>query len=203
MPDGGAEPKETRMATLMERAIGAAKLDASVYEDVEADPAAMSQALTVVVISSVASGLGSGAASGGIGVGLIGGVIGALIGWFVWAFTAWLVGTKMLPEAETKADLSQLLRTTGFAAAPGVVGILGFLPAIGGLLLFLVSLWQLAAMVVAVRQALDYTTTGRAVLVCVIGFVIQMVIIFLVVGLTMGTAAALFGGATAPPTLAP
>ena len=120
------------MATLMERAIGAAKLDAAVYEDVEADPGALSQAMTVVVIASVASGLGSGAASGGIGFGLIGGVIGALIGWFVWAFTAWLVGTRMLPEPETKADLNQLLRTTGFASAPGVAGMLGFLPGVGG-----------------------------------------------------------------------
>jgi hypothetical protein len=191
------------MATLMERAIGAAKLDATVYEDVEADPAALGQALTVVVVASIASGLGSGAASGGIGFSLVGGVIGALIGWFVWAFTAWVVGTKLLPEPETKADFNQLLRTTGFASAPGVVGILGFLPAIGGLIVFLVSLWQLGAMVVAVRQALDYSSTGRAVLVCVIGFVLQLVILFLVVGLMMGTAAALFGGATAPPALNP
>ena len=191
------------MATLMERAIGAAKLDATVYEDVESDPGALGQAMTVVVVASVATGLGSGAASGGIGFGLVGGVIGALIGWFVWAFTAWFVGTKMLPEPETKADFNQLLRTTGFASAPGVAGILGFVPGVGGLILFGVSLWQLAAMVVAVRQALDYSSTGRAVLVCVIGFVIQLVIIFLVVGLVMGTAAALFGGATAPATLAP
>jgi hypothetical protein len=131
------------MATLMERAIGAAKLDAAVYEDVEADPGALGQALTIVVVASIASGLGSGAASGGIGVGLIGGVIGALIGWFVWAFTAWFVGTRMLPEPETKADLNQLLRTTGFAAAPGVAGVLGFVPGIGGLIMFAVSIWQL------------------------------------------------------------
>jgi hypothetical protein len=191
------------MATLIERAIGAAKLDPAAYEDVENDPGALSQAMTVVVIASVASGLGSGAASGGHGIGLVGGIIGALIGWFVWAFTTWLVGTKMLPEPETKADLGQVLRTTGFASAPGVAGILGFLPGVGGLVLFAVSIWQLAATVVAVRAALDYTSTGRAVLVCVVGFLIQLVVIFVVVGLIVGSMAALFGGATAPTTVAP
>ena len=191
------------MATLLERAIGAAKLESAAYEDVEADPGAMGQALTVVVIASIASGLGSGAASGGHGVGLVGGIIGALIGWFVWAFTTWFVGTKMLPEAETKADLGQLLRTTGFAAAPGVAGILGFLPAVGGVVLFAVSLWQLAAMVVAVRQALDYTSTGRAVIVCVVGFLIQLVVIFVVVGLLAGGIMAIFGTGATPTTVTP
>ena len=116
------------MATLLERAIGAARLDPATYEDVEADPSALTQAMTVVVIAAVASGLGSGAASGGRGIGLVGGIIGALIGWFVWAVLTWLIGTKLLPEPETKSDLGELLRTIGFAAAPGVAGILGFIP---------------------------------------------------------------------------
>jgi hypothetical protein len=182
------------MATLMERAIGAARLDAATYEDVEADEGAFNQAMIVVLASSIATGIGSAAASGGQGFGLISAALGALIGWFVWALTAYLVGTRLLPMPETKADLGQLLRTTGFAAAPGIAGILGILPGIGGLVLTLTSLWQLVSMVVAVRQALDYTSTGRAVLVCVIGFVAQLLVIALFVFVIGGAIAAMVAG---------
>ena len=173
------------MATLVERAIGAARLDPATYEEVEADTNALGQAMTVVVVAALASGIG---ASGGHGFRMIPGVIGALVGWFVWALTVYVVGTRLLPQPETKADLGELLRTTGFAAAPGVVSVLGLLPIVGGLAMLVAWLWQLAAMVVAVRQALDYTTTGHAVAVCVIGFIAQMVVVFALVTLVFGSA---------------
>jgi hypothetical protein len=188
------------MASLVERAIGAARLDAATYEEVEADTGALGQAMTVVVVAALANGLGSAGASGGRGVGLIGGAIAALIAWFVWALTAYLVGTRILPEPETKADLGELLRTTGFAAAPGVIGVLGFVPVLGRLALVVAWIWQLAAMVVAVRQALDYTSTGRAIGVCVIGWVLQMVVLFLVVGALVGVGV-LSGHPGAGPTM--
>jgi hypothetical protein len=173
------------MATLVERAIGAARLDPATYEEVEADTNALGQAMTVVVVAAIASGIG---ASAGHGFRMIPNAIGALIGWFVWAFTVYIVGTRLLPQPETKSDLGELLRTTGFAAAPGIVGILGLLPVLGGVAMLVAWLWQLAAMVVAVRQALDYTTTGHAIAVCVIGFVAQMVVLFLLVTLVFGSA---------------
>jgi hypothetical protein len=187
------------MATLIERAIGAARLDVATYEDVEADTTALGQALTVVVAASVLSGIGSAAASGGEGIGLLGGAIAGLIGWFVWAFTIYLVGTKLLATPETQADLGQLLRTTGFAAAPGALGVLGVIPGIGGLVLTVSSLWQLATMVVAVRQALDYSSTGRAIAVCVVGFLVQAAVIFVLMTLFIGGAMAIFGGGGAGP----
>jgi uncharacterized membrane protein YeaQ/YmgE (transglycosylase-associated protein family) len=109
------------MASLIERAIGAARLDAHTYEDVEADPTAFGQAMTVVVVAAVAGGIGSTGIPGEHGTGLIGGTIASLVGWFVSAFTVYLVGTRVLPMPQTKADLGQLLRTTGFAASPGIV----------------------------------------------------------------------------------
>lgn len=182
------------MATLVERAIGAAWLDVATYEEVEADGEALTQAMIVVVVAAIASGIGSAAASGGQGFGLISGVIGALIGWFVWAFTIYVVGTRLLPMPETHADLGQVLRMLGFAAAPGVLGILGILPLIGGLVMLAASIWQLVAMVIAVRQALDYTSTGRAVAVCVIGFIAQLVVLVLCIAVIGGAIAALVGG---------
>jgi Yip1 domain len=176
------------MATLVERAIGAARLEPATYEEVEADTGALGQAMIVVVVAAIASGIG---ASGGHGFRMVPGAIGALVGWFVWAFTVYLVGTRLLPQPETKADLGELLRTTGFAAAPGVVGVLGLLPIVGGIALLVAWLWQLAAMVIAVRQALDYTSTGHAIAVCVIGFIAQLLVVFLLLGVLFGSFAAI------------
>ena len=159
------------MASLSERMIGAAKLDVHTYEEVEADTNATGQSMMVVVLSSVAQGIGL----GGLG-GLIGAALGALIGWFVWAFLVYLIGTKVLPEPNTHSDMGELLRTIGFSASPGLLRVLGVVPLVGGLILFVANIWMLVAMVVAVRQALDYQSTGRAVGVCVIGWLAQLVV---------------------------
>ena len=162
------------MASFAERMIGAAKLDSATYEEVEADSTATNQAMLVVVISSVAAGLGS---VGSMGVmGLVVGTISALVGWFIWAGLTFLIGTKLLPEPQTEADMGQLLRTIGFASSPGILRIFGFIPGLGILISLAAGLWMLAAMVVATRQALDYKSTGRAVAVCAIGFVVYLVV---------------------------
>ena len=165
------------MASFSERMIGAAKLDAQMYEEVEADTTAMGQSMGVVVLSSVAAGIGSGA---GI-VGLVVGSLAAMIGWFVWAFVTYLIGTKMLPEPQTDADVGQLLRTTGFSTAPGLLRVLGVVPGIGLLAVGVANIWMLVSMVVAVRQALDYESTGRAIGVCLIGW-LALVVITMVLG---------------------
>lgn len=172
------------MRSFAERVIGAARLDSSIYEEVEHDAGAMGQAVGVVLLSSVAAGIGS-MLYMDLGTSLIVGSIAALLGWLIWAFLTWLIGTKLLPEAETEADMGQLLRTVGFAAAPGILRFLGVIPGIGGLLVLACNIWMLAAMVVGVRQALDYTSTWRAVGVCVIGWVILIVLqgaVFAMVG---------------------
>lgn len=166
------------MASLLDRMVRAAKLDINLYEEVEADKSAMGQALTVVVLSSVASGIGT---IGILGIqGLIIGTISALIGWFVWAYLTYFIGTKLLPEPQTKADVGELLRTIGFSSAPGVLRIFGFIPFLGAIISFVASVWMLIAMIIAVRQALDYKSTWRAIGVCVIGFVIYLVVIALI-----------------------
>jgi len=187
-------------STLIERVIGAVRLDAATYEEVEADPTALTQAMFVVVVASIAAGIGASVSGAGGSVGMIRGTIGALIGWFVWAATVYFIGTRLLPGTDTQADLGQLLRTTGFSAAPGAIGILGIVPGIGGLISLAAGIWQLAAMVVAVRQALDYETTGRAVLVCVIGFVAYVLVFALILGGLFGAANMAGGG---PATVTP
>ena len=171
------------MASFAERVIGAAKLDVHTYEEVEADRTAFGQAMVVVVLSSLAAGIGLIGRAGAPG--LIVGVLAALIGWFMWAWLTYIIGTRLLPMPQTHADWGQLLRTTGFSAAPGILRILGVVPVLGGLVFLVAGIWMLVAMVIAVRQALDYTSTGRAIGVCLIGWVVN-VVIFVILSVFLG-----------------
>ena len=151
------------------RFFGALVLDASAYENVEADRHSAMQSVVVVMAICVAGGVGA------IGFGLVGitgfvtGAILSLGAWLVWAVTIVALGTGLLAEPQTKSDLPELLRVLGFAAAPGVFFALAAMPAVAPIVLVVVAAWMIAAAVVAVRQALDYRSTARAVAVCVAG----------------------------------
>ncbi len=162
------------MASFAERVIGAARLDVRIYEEVEADTTAFGQAMGVVVLSSLAAGIGMIGRAGAPG--LLAFTISTLLGWFIWAGLTYFIGTRILPMPQTHADWGQLLRTIGFASSPGILRILGVVPVLGGLVFLVTGIWMLVAMVIAVRQAFDYTSTGRAIGVCLIGFVAYVVI---------------------------
>ena len=165
------------MKIYLDRIVRAAKLDVNLYEEVEADKGAMSQAMGVVVLSSVAAGIGSIGTTGIKGI-IIGAII-ALIAWYIWAYITYFICVKILPEPQTKADHGELLRTIGFSSSPGLLRILAIIPGIGGIIFMITSVWMLVAMVIAVRQALDYQSTLRAVGVCMIGWVIQVIILMI------------------------
>ena len=158
--------------TFVERMIGAAKLDAKVFEEVEADQTATPQAVGVVVLASLAAGLAVGDGVRGLVVGTLAG----LVGWVIWAWLIYVIGTRWLPESETKSDIGELLRVIGFATSPGVLRVIGVVPFLAALVMAVTAVWTLVAVVVAVRQALDYRSTGRAVGVCLIGWIVQIVI---------------------------
>jgi hypothetical protein len=162
------------------RILGALRLDPSVYEDVERDRQALGQALAVVVLSSLATGVGSGPLPTGESVPLLVGVFFALVGWVIWAGLIFLIGTKVVPEPQTRSDIVELMRTTGFAAAPGLFGLLGLMPFIGQLFTLGVSLWMLAAMVIAVRQALDFTSVWRSLGVVFIGWTAYLLVLLVI-----------------------
>jgi hypothetical protein len=161
------------MASFVQRMIGAARLSVPVYEEVEHDSSATGQAMAVVVLSSIAAGI---AVWHGVPRAFLGGVIGDLIAWVIWAILTWLIGTKILPERQTEADVPQLLRTLGFASSPGILRFLGVIPFLGPVFLLVISIWMLIAMIIAVRQALDYSSTVRAIGVSVIGWIIYLII---------------------------
>ncbi|HXG16414.1 MAG TPA: YIP1 family protein [Calidithermus sp.] len=160
------------MASFGERLLRTARLEAAAYEEVERDEQATGQALAVVVLSSLAAGVGIGAGPGG----LLWGVLSSLVGWYLWALLTYWIGTRWLPEPETRSSHRELLRVVGFASGPGLIRVLGVVPPLRGLVFLVAAVWMLVAGVIAVRQALDYRGTGRAVLVVVIGWVIQWLV---------------------------
>mgnify|MGYP001578926728 CR=1 FL=1 len=154
-----------------QRIVRAAKLDVHLYEEVEADTGATRQAMAVVALSSVAAGLGVGRWQLG---GIVIGVVLALIGWVIWAYLTYWIGTRLLPEPQTRASHGELLRTIGFATSPGMIRVLGVIPGVRELAFLAAGIWGLIATVIAVRQALDYRSTWRAVGVCAVGWIVQM-----------------------------
>jgi hypothetical protein len=168
-----------KRSTFLHRLIGALALRAKTYEEVEADRSANGQAVVVVVLSSVAAGLGA----HGFGAGDAGDVAFfsavAFMAWVAWAFVVFEIGTRILPGARTRADVGELLRTTGFATAPGLLRIVGVLPGLTVPSFAVAAVWMLVAMVIAVRQALDYTSTRRAIFVCGLGWVLAITLAIL------------------------
>lgn len=174
------------MASFGDRVVGALTLKASTFQEVENDPNAMGQAVGVITLAAVSAGIGN-IWWGGI-TGIVSTVFISLIAYAVWAVVVWLVGTKVMPDPATKADFPETFRTLAFAAAPGLFGIITIVPILGYLIMFLIWFWQIAAMVVAVREVLDYTDTVKAVIVVVIGFVVQFVITMMLTAMLVGTA---------------
>jgi hypothetical protein len=154
------------MADLTGRMIGALQADVKTLTEIEADQGAMGQAVTVIVIAGVAALIGN-----IFRTGVIGGVIAMIMSLFAYAlfsFMVYLIGTKLMPEPATKADFSETFRVVAFAASPGVFNILAIIPFLGPLISMLVGIWSLVIGVVAVREVLDYSNTGRAIIVCLI-----------------------------------
>jgi hypothetical protein len=163
------------MSTFAARVLGSARLNPGSFEEVEADKGANGQAVFVVLVSSLGAAFGAGATSPGDIAGML---IAAILTWMVWVFLTLLIGTTLLPGKETRADFGQILRTTGFSAAPGIFRFLGMVPVIGWYLFAAVTVWMLFSFVVAIRQALDYESTARALAVCLLGWIIHFILFF-------------------------
>lgn len=162
------------MTTFLNRVLGATKLDAAIYEEVESDRAATLQAMGVVALSSLAAGVGAlGVADAHLttiaGISLL-----AFAVWGIWAFLTLQIGARIFPGPRTQADMGQLLRTIGFATAPGILRIAGIVPGTTAVVFAVTAVWMLMAMILAVRQALDYTSTARAFAVCALGWALSL-----------------------------
>lgn len=162
------------MTTFLNRVTGAAMLQPAIYEEVEGDRTATMQAIGVVALSSLAAGVGVlGPANARI-ASLAGISLFAFAAWGIWALLTLQIGARIFPAPRTQADLGQLLRTLGFATAPGILRIAGIIPGTTAVVFAVTAVWMLMAMIVAIRQALDYTSTTRAFAVCALGWALSL-----------------------------
>jgi hypothetical protein len=160
--------------------IRAVRLDANLYKEVKSDKTAIVQSISVLLLSSLSSGIG--VIVQGRTTGLLLGTITALIGWLIWSYFIYIIGTKLFPTPETKSNFKELLRTIGFASSPGIIRVLEIIPNLGAIIHNIAEIWMFLAMVIAVRQALDYRNTFRAFGVCIIGWIIQTIILAIFFG---------------------
>jgi hypothetical protein len=166
------------ITVFVRRLAGAAMLDPATYEDVEADRGAMIQSIAVVLLASLAAGIGARGASGvrpAFAFFVLGAIL-SLVAWAAFAALTFQVGAWILPVPDTRADPGQLLRTLGFAAAPGLLQVFAIFSGLTIPIFAIAITWTLVASVIAVRQALDYPTTGRAVAVCGVAMLLVLLI---------------------------
>ena len=164
----------TAANSFLQRLIGAMSLDAAIYEEVEADGSATIQAVLVVLASSLAAGVGARAFGGQTFANVAFFGIVSLIAWAAWALVTFEIGVRILPQPQTRSDVGELLRTTGFSSAPGILRVFGLLPGVTIPVFGITAVWMLATMVVAVRQALDFESTSRAIAVCALGWFLAL-----------------------------
>jgi hypothetical protein len=171
----------------LHRIIGAAFFDAATYEEVEADASATPQALAVVVLSALAAGVGAQGMNGGSSTASIFAWTSALalMAWAAFALVTYQIGARLLPTPDTRGDVGELLRTLGFATSPGLLQVLGALPGLTVAVFAVAIVWTVAATVLAIRQALDFKTTTRAVAVCLFAWALSLSVA-LVLGLLFG-----------------
>ncbi len=174
------------MTTFIRRILGVLSLDAATFEEVEADRTATRQAMIVVILASIGAGLGNAGIGTAAAPAVVYGTAVSLLAWATWAALIYYLGTRVMPEATTRADLGQVLRTLGFAAAPGMFRAFEVFGGTRWLVLPIASVWMVVAMTIGVRQALDYTTTSRAVALALLGWAVS-VGVAAVVGLAFST----------------
>jgi hypothetical protein len=170
--------QEGWMADLTGRMIGAMQADVKTFSELEADPQAMGQAVAVIVISGVAALIGN-IFRAGLFAGMFS-LISTLIGYALFSLMVFLIGTKVMPEPSTKADFNETFRVVGFAASPGVFYLLAIIPYLGQLISILVGVWSIVIAVIAIREVLDYSNTGRAIIVALIAFVICVIVYMII-----------------------
>lgn len=193
-PGGAPGGAPTGGRTFGERLFGALKLDATVFEEVEHDPGALGQAATVVVLAAVAQAL-AGFGVGGLSA-AASNLVGSLVGWFIAVGLVWLIGVVLFHHT---SDYVELLRTLGFANAPGILLALAVLPWGPFLVVLQLAVFVLSvvAWVIAARQALD-VGTGRAVWICVLAQLVPFAVAALLLLLLGATGLAEHAPAMAP-----
>jgi hypothetical protein len=167
---------------IADRMIRAAKGDKGVFEEVEQDGSATTEAMLVVGLVALAGGIGSAIGQAFAGrpsnlvFGIVIGIAGALIGWAVFSGITYFIGSRLFGA---DATWEEVLRTLGYAYSPMIVQILVWIPILGGLLLLVAALWTLYLDFVAIRSALDIDN-GKTIATILLAIIPSLIIIAII-----------------------
>lgn len=177
---------------MIDKMIRAARLDRTLYNEVESNENETSNALIVVVLAALAAGLGSMFFSANPIMSLLGGLLSTIAGWIVSAFLIYFVGTRVYGATAT---VGEVMRTTGYAQSVGILSILTAIPVVGWILAPVIWIWSMVATYVGVKEALDLDTTKTiiTIVLAIIAWIIIAIILGTIFGVTAAGMGALFG----------
>jgi serine/threonine protein kinase len=160
------QPAPVNPSEYFNRVWRALRLDPNVYAEVKRDrsPPALIQAGVVVGLAGVSSSMGFALlqrADTGLAQLLaagVGGLVGGLAGWALWSFLGWAIGSGLFGGRGTTG---QLVRTSGLAQVPSLLGFLSAVPVVGVLFYLAIAVWSLLTALASLRQTLELNT-GKA-----------------------------------------
>lgn len=166
---------------IVQRVLRIIKLDFTVFQEIEHDENANTEAAIIVAVASLLSAIGSGVSGGSFWIFLVTLVFGVALNWLLWSYIAMLVGTRLF---KGEATFWEVARTLGYANAPRVLGLLAVIPCVGAIAALVGAILALVAGFFAMREALDLTTE-RTLITILISWVI-VVVVNIVIGLVIG-----------------
>lgn len=168
---------------LLQRLRRLATLDTSVFDEVKSDPASTLPAVVVFAASVVIFSLGgwlwwaftiSGTSTGRAFFETV--VIGSILAIVIWAISVGVIYVVLTQVLHAHADIYELVRVTGFASVPLVLGVLTFIPhlemamGVTSLALFF------GANLIAVQCATD-APVGKVFLAVAAGFLLWAIVV--------------------------
>tara|TARA_Y100000748_G_C15377150_1_gene442207 strand:- start:56 stop:592 length:537 start_codon:yes stop_codon:yes gene_type:complete len=130
-------------------------------------------ALIIMILDGIAGAI---AASAVIKTNIILSGITAIMTWYIWALLIFVIGVKIFPEKETKANFKKILIAVGYAHAPGLLRFLGFIPELVMPIIFITQFWIFASLIIATREILNFKSNIKSLGVILIAFLIIAIV---------------------------
>ena len=172
---------EQKASGILNRALRVAKLDLPVFREIAGDANATMEAAIVVAVVAVASGIGALTESFGV---VVLAIVGAFLGWVVFSAMTYFFGKNIFGTPTTQVSVESLMRTQGYARAPGILAFFGFIPVLGWIAAIVGGIWALVTAIVAIRETL-VISTGRAITVGIVAAIASAIVLF-ILGLIFG-----------------
>ncbi len=147
------------MKLLFARMFRAIKLDQSFFEEVAAESSLQPHSVWAVAIFAMATSFGFFSAAGGTAVNIA--LITTMIAWYVWAFSIFYIGSRFFSVEKESADRKTVMRIVAFAAAPGLIRLMGIIPQLAIVVMVVSSVWILIAAVLGLRKVYTQTSTAN------------------------------------------